>query len=490
MALINVSGLTFSYPGSYDNIFENVSFQIDTSWKLGFCGRNGRGKTTFLNLLMRKFEYSGAINTNTLFSYFPFEVAASSKNTLQVIEEIAPDCLLWQIEKELSTMEVSLSVLERPFKTLSGGEKTKVLLAGLFLRENNFLLIDEPTNHLDTRGREIVAKYLKSKTGFILVSHDRDFLDEIVDHILSINKSNIEIQSGNFSSWYHNKELCDNFEIDENKRLKKDIKRLHETAKEKAAWSDKIEASKIGEHVFDRGRVGHLAAKMMKRSKAIEKRQHKAIEEKSTLLKNIETTDNLKIHPLKHHNNRLIEMENVSLFYGDNVVANNINFTLTYGERLVIYGGNGSGKSSLIKLITGDSPPQAHGKINIASNLIVSYVQQDTHFLSGNLTDYAHDKQIDESLFKAILRKLDFSRVQFEKDISGFSSGQKKKVLIARSLCEKAHVYIWDEPLNYIDILSRIQIEELLDKFKPTMIFVEHDRAFCRKIASRAVNLL
>ena len=151
-------------------------------------------------------------------------------------------------------------------------------------------------------------------------------------------------------------------------------------------------------------------------------------------------------------------------------------------------GSNGSGKSSIIKLLRGEEIPHS-GLLSIGSKLIISYVPQDSSFLKGDLSDYALEYGIDESLFKAILRKLDFKRVQFEKDMSDFSAGQKKKVLIARSLCEHAHVYIWDEPLNYIDILSRMQIEELITTYRPTMIFVEHDRVFCDNISTKTVHL-
>ena len=127
--------------------------------------------------------------------------------------------------------------------------------------------------------------------------------------------------------------------------------------------------------------------------------------------------------------------------------------------------------------------------MSIGSGLIVSYVPQDTSFLNGNLSEFAEDNKIDESLFKAILRKMDFERTQFDKDMSQFSEGQKKKVLIAKSLCEQAHLYIWDEPLNFIDIYSRIQIEKLIQKFSPTMIFVEHDRIFQQKIATKIIQI-
>ncbi|MBP1552306.1 MAG: ABC-F family ATP-binding cassette domain-containing protein, partial [Oscillospiraceae bacterium] len=209
MSLINIQNLTFSYDGSYDNIFENVSFQLDTDWKLGFTGRNGRGKTTFLNLLLGSYSYSGKISASVSFEYFPYKVEDKPAGTIDIVEQIYPDYQYWQIAKELNMLEVSEEVLYRPFNTLSNGEQTKVLLAVLFLKENSFLLIDEPTNHLDMQAREIVSRYLNSKKGFILVSHDRAFLDGCVDHILSINKTNIEIQQGNFSSWLANKELQD-----------------------------------------------------------------------------------------------------------------------------------------------------------------------------------------------------------------------------------------------------------------------------------------
>jgi lincosamide and streptogramin A transport system ATP-binding/permease protein len=501
MANISIFNLTFAYDGSYDNIFEDMSFQLDTDWKLGFIGRNSRGKTTFLRLLMGQYEYSGTITSAVSFDYFPFDVADKTQNTLDIIESIAPEAEHWQINRELSLLEVSEDVLYRAFGTLSNGEQTKVLLAGLFLKENNFLLIDEPTNHLDINARAVICEYLKSKSGFILVSHDRNILDNCIDHVLSINRANIEVQRGNFSSWLVNKERQDGFELAENERLQKDIKRLSKAVRQTSDWSAQVEKSKnatrnSGLHP-DRGFIGHKAAKMMKRSKAIEARRQSAIDEKSGLLKNIESADSLKLSPLTHHAERLVSLNDISISYGGNVVCSEINLTVERGERIALCGKNGCGKSSILKLICGGGePPQASyhvpqfsGNIHVVSGLKISYVLQDTSFLCGDLSEYAQEHEIDESLFKAILRKLDFSRTQFEKNMSDFSAGQKKKVLLARSLCEKAHLYVWDEPLNFIDVLSRIQIEELLLAYKPTMIFVEHDSVFVDKVATRVVDL-
>ncbi|QDR82661.1 ribosomal protection-like ABC-F family protein [Sporomusa termitida] len=492
MSLISVTKLTFGYDGSYDNIFENVSFQIDTDWKLGFTGRNGRGKTTFLNLLLGKHEYSGTIAAKVNFEYFPFPVTNPENNTIDVIENINPDCLPWQVMRELSLLQVAEDVVYRPFATLANGEQTKVLLATLFLKENSFLLIDEPTNHLDREARKAVSDYLQSKRGFILVSHDRAFLDNCVDHILAINKTNIEIQKGTFSSWWANKKQQDSFELAENEKLRQDIARLSSAAKRTSDWSDKVEKTKMGTRNSglrpDRGYIGHKAEKMMKRSKAIEARQQAAVADKGKLLKNIESSERLKISQLGFHADRFIELENVAVFYGDKTACKSVSFTIEQGDRLALCGKNGSGKSSLIKLICGEDITYT-GTFRKASQLKIAYVSQDTSYLSGSLTDYAREHAIEESLFKAILRKLDFSRVQFAKDMAAFSGGQKKKVLIAKSLCEKAHLHIWDEPLNFIDVVSRLQIEELLLAYAPTILFVEHDTEFCKNIATKIVEL-
>lgn len=490
MSLINISNLTFAYPGSYDNIFENASFQLDTDWKLGFIGRNGRGKTTLLNLLMGKYEYSGSISASVSFEYFPYQVRDSSLDTVSVVHEILPDIQMWQLMREMHLLQLDDELLYRPFCTLSNGEQVKLLLAALFLKENGFLLIDEPTNHLDLAARKLVGQYLNSKKGFILVSHDRAFLDGCVDHILSINKAAIEVQRGNFSTWQQNKELQDSFELAENEKLEREVNRLKSAARQTSAWSDRVEKTKKGSKNSglrpDTGYIGHKAAKMMSRSKSIEKRRQSAIEQKEKLLKNIEFSQPLKIHPLQHYSQILLRFENVGISYRP--VCRPVSFTLSQGEFVSIAGKNGAGKSSLLKLACGYDIPHS-GKIISAAGLKISYLAQDTGALKGGLSEFAAQRNIDETLFKTILRKLDFSREQFEKDMCDFSAGQKKKALLAASLCEQAHIYIWDEPLNYIDLISRMQIEQLLIKYRPTLLFVEHDSAFCQNIGARTVFL-
>jgi len=485
MSLISVSNLTFAYEGG-GKIFESASFQIDTDWKLGFIGRNGRGKTTFLNLLLGKYEYEGTITGATEFEYFPYEVAEAA-NTLDALHDAIPHIEQWELLRELSLLDVNEDVLYRPFETLSRGERTKASLAALFCKDNRFLLLDEPTNHLDMHARRVLGRYLRSKKGFILVSHDREFLDTCIDHVLSINKMNIEVQRGNFSSWRENKRRQDSMELAENDRLKKDIKRLNEAARRTSDWSDKVEKTKKGTGLrVDRGYVGHKAAKMMKRSKSIEARLEAEIEEKAGLLRNVESVDDLKIVPLRYHTGTLVKVESLSLYYGEKRICEDLTFTIEQGDRVAMCGKNGSGKTSVLERILGVDILYT-GSFHAGSNLAISYVPQDASFLRGGLVDFAKNHGLDESLFKAILRKLDFSREQFEKDMSDFSDGQKKKTLIAKSLCEKAHLYIWDEPLNFVDVFSRMQIEELLLRFAPTILFVEHDAAFCDHVSTKKI---
>jgi len=492
MSTIKIENLSFSYYGYVKPIFENVSFSFETNWKIGLIGRNGIGKSTLFKLLLNEETYQGKIIKDVEFIKFPPNIADTSKSGIELYKELMPDGEEWKLFRELSLLNVDENLVYREFETLSKGEQTKILLAILFTREDGFLLIDEPTNHLDMHGRKIVSEYLKSKKGFLLISHDRDFLDGCINHVISINRNSIDIQSGNFTSWYENKLMKDQFEISKNEKLRRDVKRLKEAARQCQIWSDKIEKTKNGVKISgvkpDKGYIGHKAAKMMKRSKNLENRQNKAIEEKQNLLKDIETKENLLLHPLHHRRNPLISVSNLSSYYGEKQILRNVSFEIKQGDIVAIYGSNGSGKSTLIKILLGLNHEYT-GEVNLASNLEISYIPQDTSDLTGSLNEYIHKQDVDETLCKTILIKLDFSRELFEMDMKNYSDGQKKKVLIAVSLSKPAHLFVWDEPLNYIDVISRIQIEEVIREAKPTLIFVEHDKRFVENVVNKIIQL-
>ena len=278
MAQINVNALTFAYEGSSDNIFENISFSVDTDWKLGFIGRNGKGKTTFLNILLGKYEYSGSISTTAVFDYFPYKVEKENMNrsAFELMENWKTDVEDWRVLREFQPLEIDAECLYRPFGTLSFGERTKIMLAVLFSGENDFLLIDEPTNHLDKDAREIVKNYLRTKRGFILVSHDRDVLDACIDHVLVLNRTTIEVQAGNFSGWWENKEKADKNAKAENAKHMKEIGKLEAAADRAGRWAKQNESTKIGfdpvkEHdrfLDTRAYIGAKTKKMQKRVKS------------------------------------------------------------------------------------------------------------------------------------------------------------------------------------------------------------------------------
>ena len=510
MAQIQVRDLTFAYEGSADDVFEDVSFSIDTNWKLGLIGRNGKGKTTLLNLLMGKYEYRGSIAASTCFDYFPYITAESdmAKPAVELIEQWKPQVETWQVMVQLNQLQTDAECLYRPFETLSFGERTRVMLAVLFAAENEFLLIDEPTNHLDIMARETIKEYLAGKKGFILISHDRDLLDNVCDHVLVLNRATIEVQTGSFSSWWENKEKTDAFKLAENEKHIREIGKLKTAADRTSRWANKNENTKIGfdpkkepdRNISTRAYIGAKTKKMQSRVKACEMRIDREIEEKEGLLQDIERTVDLKLQPLRFHKEVLIDARELSLKYADSELEllGGLRFQVKRGDRIILSGNNGCGKSSILNAVLDQLAVPGYekstglevlGHLNAASGITVSFVSQDTSFLSGSLQGFCEQRGLNESLFLAVLRQLDFGREQFVKNMEDFSEGQKKKVLIAGSLITPAHLYIWDEPLNFIDVFSRIQIEKLILQYEPTMLIVEHDVRFQERIATHIVRI-
>lgn len=533
MAMIDIQNLSFSYPGASCPIFNDITLNLDTNWRLGLVGRNGRGKTTLLNLLQGKLHGTGTILSPEKYEYCPMDIPNKNLPALCIARQIAGPfdeweammqeyikqptphnmqlygdiesayakaggyCINESITAESGRLGVEPEALGRQFSTLSGGEQVKIMLAALFLKKHRFLLIDEPTNHLDTEGRKLVSKWLASKNGFILVSHDRQFLDNAVDHILAINKTSIELQKGNFSSWKHNREIANEHEAAQNKKLESDISRLKTAAKKTEEWSGKAENAKFqgrgaassgGAAFLDKGYIGHKAAKMMQRSKSIEKRISSQIEQKKSLLNDLEKSESIIFHQISHAKPRLFSADNISLCYKEITVFSGLSFDVLQGDRISVSGANGCGKTSLLKIIAGIIKPN-NGAAKLANSVKINYVPQDTSFLTGSLQDFAKASQLDASLFFTLLRKMDFERSSFEQNMETLSKGQQKKVCIASSLSSPAHLFLWDEPLNYIDVLSREQIEDAVLSSKPTIIFVEHDAVFAKKTATKFITL-
>ena len=223
---------------------------------------------------------------------------------------------------------------------------------------------------------------------------------------------------------------------------------------------------------------------MMKRATSTLRRRERAVEEKRGLLGNVERVGELRLTVLRHPKETLVRVEDGAVRYDGRTVCEGIRFDIRRGDRVALTGPNGAGKSSVLKALCG-AGGALEGTVNIAAGLAVSYVPQEAEDLCGGVRDFIRRNGLDETLFKAILRNMDMSREHFDRDLSEWSQGQKKKLLLARSLCAPAHLYIWDEPLNYIDVLSRRQVEDLILRYAPTLLVVEHDARFLETVVTR-----
>ncbi|WP_461218549.1 ribosomal protection-like ABC-F family protein [Lapidilactobacillus salsurivasis] len=497
MSKIEIKDLTFGYDQQGTLLFDHADLNLESTWKLGLIGRNGRGKTTLLKLLQHQLPFSGQINQPLNFVYFPQTIADPTHLTYQLIESLSPS-ELWEVQRELNLLQVDEGVLWRPFADLSGGEQTKVLLALLFTDTTNYPLIDEPTNHLDLQSRQQVARYLRQKQqGFIVVSHDRHFIDETTDHILAIDKAKLTLMQGNFSSYEQQKRQQDDYEQAQNSKLKKDIGRLRQTAAEKAAWSHSREKDKYGQQhvknsgaIGDTGFIGARAARTMKRSKNLQHRMETEISEKETLLKNIEYIDPLGINFQPTFRKNLLTVKNFQLSYEkDQPLFQPVSFQLERGQQLALVGPNGVGKSSLIRTLLGEFRGIRSGEFQMSNQLKISRVRQDYQDNRGSLADFAESQRLDYQLFLNNLHKLGLPRNAFSSRIEQLSMGQQKKVELAKSLAQPAELYLWDEPLNYLDVFNQEQLEQLIADFQPTLLLIEHDQDFIAHVTDQVIQL-
>lgn len=497
MSNIKISNLSFKYSDSIENIFNNLNLDLDSSWKLGLVGRNGRGKTTFLNLLQGKLQGTGAIQSKLEFNYFPLNVKNKEQLTLYALEEhVQFD--QWELERELNLMQVDTNLIWRPFNTLSGGEQTKVLLALSFINKDAFPLIDEPTNHLDEKSRIQVVRYLqKHSQGYIVVSHDRDFLNQITNHILAIEHTEIHLYQGNYASYEDTKEKRDKFNQEKNEKPRGQIKALNESRQRIKGYSlqsennKKASAHKNEIHAdINKGFFGHKAAKIMKRSKNIERRMDKDIQDRKGLMTNVESVPELEMNFQPNYHSTLLETRHLDLKVKDKKLFKDLNLIIRNRGIVSLEGKNGAGKSTFLKSILNKSTDVTYqGILNLTNGLRVSYLPQDFVEYSGTLAEFSQKEHLSYEKILNVLRKMGFPRSSFETRIEEMSIGQQKRVSIAKSLVEEADFYLWDEPANYLDVFNQDQLIDVLRKTKPAMLLVEHDEYFISQVASKRIEL-
>ena len=413
--------------------------------------------TTFLNLLQGKLVGRGEIQTKLNFSYYPIRIKDPANITLYELQ----DQIMfeqWKLERELNLMHVDSNLIWQSFNTLSGGEQTKILLALSFIDENSFPLIDEPTNHLDEESRQEICKYLtKHHKGYIVVSHDRNFLNQVTDHVLAIENTEIHLYQGNYATYEQIKEARDEFNREKNEKIAGEIKNLHNQKEQFYHWAQKIEARKnLGQKTqyilnrrarVNKAAIGHAAAKMMKKSITRRNRMDKKIEEKEGLMVNIEDIPKLTM-----------------------------NFQSNY-------------HSAFLKFLLNKVSANSNGRCELTNGLRISYLPQDLTIYQGSLKNFAlHQKLSYEDLLN-ILKKMGFPHTNFNVPIEEMSMGQQKRIALAKSLLEPADLYLWDEPANYLDVFNQDQLINLLQEVKPAMLLIDHDQYFIEQVADERIKL-
>lgn len=525
MAKIQLNNMTYFYEDYYYPVFENVNLVLDSDWKLGLIGRNGRGKTTLLRLLQGQLQpTSGVVTSDVQMELFPYRLETTYVTTLEVVKEYlaglttlekkmerllqenTPQALreyeevLTQyleadgymadakIRRELQYMGMEEELLDREYQTLSGGERTRIQIIAMFLREDTFVLLDEPTEHLDSSGKQLLAQYLKGKKGYIVVSHDKAFLDEVTDHILSINKATIELEKGTYSSWQENMERKENFELKVREKLQKEIKQLERASEKQIGWAGVANQQKYEFACHARANGAKSYYRQVKRAK---EQIQDDLEQKKQLLRNMEESRNLVLQQMGTEEQVLICCRDFSYSYGTHSVLENVSLELERGDRLWLRGRNGSGKSTLLRLLMDASEDAELAKklgIHLAEGIKMVYVSQDAAISRGMLQDVVSNKEQYDKVIE-LCKAFDISRDMLQRPMESFSSGELRKLNLAIALTQNQQVLLLDEPLNYMDVLFREQLKEAIVKYEPTLILVEHEEIFARNVATKEYAL-
>ena len=521
MSTLICKHLTFGYQGAPATVFQNLNLVIDCRWRTCLTGANGRGKTTLLKLFSGGLAAdTGHIECHRQPRYFPPPVTDPTLSAWQVARRCSGPFVQWEqqmatalaagdathlarydvlqqqyqdaggyeldarLEAELDALMVSPTLFNKPFNTLSGGEQTRTLLASLFISPQHFALIDEPTNHLDLAGREALASYLAQKSGFILVSHDRTFIDRCCDHVLALNADTTDLFATRFTDWRKQFRQALDSAAARNAQLKTEIARLEQTAAARRAGAAAREAAKSG--AMDKGFEGARAARQMKRALSAERRAQQAAQSRRDTLTNI-----VKQYPIKFSNHRStmpgIKAANWSV-HRDSELFEPVSFSLEAGDRLAISGSNGCGKSSLLQALA-DTGLHYSGTLARPQRIEIAHLQQEPLWSTGLLAEHLHSAMIDEAAFRQTLAALGLRGTVVDTRLEHLSHGQRKKIDLARTLAIPSHLLLWDEPLNYLDIDAREALEEAIMTAAPTMIFVEHDASFSRRIATKTLPL-
>jgi len=497
-------------------ILKGVSFEIQENERASLIGRNGTGKTTLFKIIMgietqdkgdifirkgAKVGYveqmphyeEGVLVRQVLMNAFKEQLQlkeemhkleeamaiTQGKELERLLDKYGKTCALfeskdgYEIEERLKRMSEGLQFkehfLNKPFMSLSGGEKTTVLLGKVLLENPDILLLDEPTNHLDIKALEWLEEYLQSYKGAVLmISHDRYFLDRVATKIIELERGKAHIFQGNYTAYVEEKErvLLAEFEAYEDQQKK--IKAMEKAIKRLRIWA----AQGDSEDLFKK------AACMQKRLDRMEKLE-KPIMNAAQIALDFNETD--------RSGKDVLALKGVYKAFEDKVLFEDLDWEIKYKEYVALIGENGCGKSTLIKMVLGDELPNG-GDIHLGTRLKIAYLPQQIQFPNEELTvleAFKEDVVMTETKARQTLAKFLFYGESVFKKIKGLSGGEKSRLFLCKLMQQDINLLILDEPTNHLDIESRENLEEGLQQFKGTLIFISHDRYFINKLATR-----
>lgn len=496
-----------------NKIFENISFEVKTKEKIGLVGPNGVGKSTVLKILMGKEDCEGQVSfrkgvtpgyleqmpeyddsfTGAKILDLAFEnlyqikekmaelesEMAEGENLDSVMDEYSKLQLDYEmqggydseekISKVIKGLKIENSMLITGFNTLSGGEKTKIILGKILLEEPPLLLLDEPSNHLDLSTMEWLEGYIKEYNGaVIIVSHDRYFLDKAVTKIVELSSSAAYVFHGNYSYFVQEKKERYEIAFKSYKQNQKDIKRVEEQIKRYRIWGAMRDSDKM-----------YAQAKQLERKlEKMDKLDKPTLENKKL---------NLKAKQTKRTGNDAIIAEGLSKSFGDINLFNDVDLSIYFRDSLAILGDNGCGKSTLLKILLSRLDADA-GNIKHGTNLNIGYMAQNIEFSTENksIVDYFQYKyNINSSDARRELAKVLFFGDDVFKELNVLSGGEKSRLRLCCLMYENVNLMVLDEPTNHLDIESREILEDILTNYDGTIVFVSHDRYFIKKVAKQ-----
>lgn len=501
-----------------NHILKGLSLELYEDSVVGLIGKNGAGKTTLFKIISGSENYEkgelilakglrvGVLDQIPEYStgttvYDVLESAFSEvyelRDLLQTLAKKmannSPPDLIKQYGTVLHeyearggyTIETSIKMIcngigidkamqKRRFCELSGGEKTRVNLARIILTEANILLLDEPTNHLDINAVEWLEDYLNTFRGTVVaISHDRYFLDRISEKIVEIEDGIAITYEGNYSKYAILKEqrrieqLCHyEQEIKRIKQLETAVKRMHD-------WANRSDNPKLHKRAFGMEKRLERMQKNSTPKPKIERKLSKTF--KSNLFSGTE----------------VLRLKGIKKGFNDRILLEDINLLLTKGDRLALLGNNGTGKTTLLKIIHGEIIPDT-GVVRIGPSVKIAYLPQILEFDEPELTileTVRRELIIDEGKARNLLAGFLFTGDDVFKTLESLSGGERSRLKLCLLMQSGVNMLILDEPTNHLDIASREWIEDVLEDFEGTIIFVSHDRYFIRKFAKKVCEL-